>query len=294
MTTQNIDISRKNIVGKCDLKCAYNFKYTQSNSTAKNNGINISLTYDKTSNPPVLYNNQPYVVTTIIINCPSIHYFNGNQVAAEIIIEHSPVKGGPNLNVCIPIISSSDSSNASILLNEIIESIATNAPVEGESTNLNLSDFNLQNIVPNKPFYSYTDNKNNDYIVFGILEAITINNNTLKILSQIIKPFPIKTLGGSLFFNSSGPNSTENIGGGIYISCSPTGNSEEEVPIDYSKNTTTYNFSNMIQSPIFKFIFQFILGLILTLVVFSIISYLYSFLTTGSVKLPTLSKLNSS
>jgi len=291
MSTQNIDISRKNVIGKCDLKCAYNFKYSPSNSNAKNNGVNISLSYDKTSEPPVLYNNQPYIVSNIVINCPSLHYFNGQQVAGEITIEHNPIKGGPNLYVCVPIVSSSESSNASILLNEIINHVATNAPVEGESSNLNLSDFNLQKIVPIKPFFSYTNNKNNDYIVFGNLDAITLNSNTLKKLSQIIKPFPINTTGGSLFYNSSGPNSTGNIGEGIYISCSPTGQSEEEVGVEYSKNTTTYNLSNLFYNPIFKIIFQIIIGLFLTILVFSIISYLYTYLTTGATKLPTISKL---
>jgi len=138
MSTENINISRKNVMGKCDLKCAYNFKYSQSNSTAKNNGVNISLSYDNTSVPPVLYNNNPYIVANLIINCPSIHYFNGILLDAEITIEHTPVNGGQILFVCVPIISSSESSQASILLNEIIESVATNAPVEGETTNLNL------------------------------------------------------------------------------------------------------------------------------------------------------------
>lgn len=290
MSTKNIDISRKNVVGKCDLKCAYNFKYSQSNSTAKNNGVNITLSYDNTSLPPVLYNNDHYIVSSVVINCPSIHYFNGAQAAAEITIEHTPVKGGPNLYVCVPINSSTESSDGTVLLDEIIESVATNAPVEGESTNLNLSNFNLQNIVPNKPFFSYTDDKNNDYIVFGILEAIPLNSNILTRLSQIIKPFPISTSGSLLFYNSSGPNTVESMGGGIYISCSPTGNSEEEVPVDYSKNTTSYNFSNILQSPMFKLMFQFIIGLLLSIIVFSIISYLYSFLTTGATKLPTLPK----
>ena len=290
MSTQNIDISRKNIIGKCDLKCAYNFKYTQSNSTAKNNGVNITLTYDNTSVPPVSYNNQPYIVSNVVINCPSVHYFNGSQVSGEITIEHAPVNGGPNLFVCIPINSSTNSSDATVVLDEIIESVATNAPVEGETTNLNLSNYNLQNIVPNKPFYSYTDDKNNDFIVFGIIEAIPLNSTTLTTLSQIITPFPISTIGGSLFYNSSGPNSSDNIGGGIYISCKPTGESEEEEPVEYSKNTSTYNFSNMMQSPIFKLIIQFIIGLILSIIVFSIISYIYSFLTTGAAKLPTMPK----
>ena len=37
-----INISPKNVYGKCDLKCIYNFKYKETNLTVKNNGINIS------------------------------------------------------------------------------------------------------------------------------------------------------------------------------------------------------------------------------------------------------------
>ena len=41
MSTQSIDISKKNVSGKCDLKCAYNFQYPESNTTAKNQDIMI-------------------------------------------------------------------------------------------------------------------------------------------------------------------------------------------------------------------------------------------------------------
>jgi hypothetical protein len=57
MSTQNINISPSNVKGRCDLKCSYSFKYSESNSTAKNNGVVIDLTYDSTSTPPVNYNN---------------------------------------------------------------------------------------------------------------------------------------------------------------------------------------------------------------------------------------------
>ena len=143
MGTQNINISRENIQGKCDLKCAYNFKYSESNSTARNNGVYISLTYDNSSVPPVLYNNEKYNVTNILITCPSLHTFNGAQAPAEIVIEHTPVKGGGQLFVAIPFSSSSESSTASNLVTKIIQSVATNAPSQGNSTNLSLTDFNL-------------------------------------------------------------------------------------------------------------------------------------------------------
>ena len=287
MSTDNINISRDNIVGKCDLKCSYNFKYSQSNSTAKNNGINVNLTYDNSSVPPVLYNNEKYNVSKVIIYKPSIHYFNGGKVDGEIAIEHIPIKGGSNLIVCIPIKSSTNSTDASIIINEIIDGVSSNAPAEGESTNLNISNFNLQNIVPVKPFYSYSDFKNNDYIIFGILDAIPLSLSKLNILGKIIKPFQISTQGSSLFYNSSGPNTTS-IGEGIYISCNPTGASDEEVKVEYEKNTVSYNFSNILESPVMKIFFQILIGLILSIIVFTTISYIYSFLTIGVTKLPRL------
>ena len=67
MSNQNINISQQNVTGPCDLKCAYSFTYQESTLTAKNNGSFIMLSYDNGSVPPVLYNNQKYTVTNILI-----------------------------------------------------------------------------------------------------------------------------------------------------------------------------------------------------------------------------------
>ena len=150
MSNQNINISAKNITGKCDLKCSYAFKYSESNSTAKNEGVAIGITYDSRSVPPVVYNNEKYTVSKIMITSPSLHTFNDNSMPGEIVVEHIPVKGGNNLKVCVPFTSSSESSSASNLITEVIEKVSANAPREGDSTNLNISNFNLQNIVPKK------------------------------------------------------------------------------------------------------------------------------------------------
>jgi hypothetical protein len=287
MTTQNtnINISKQNISGKCDLKCAYNFKYSESNLTAKNNGVNIALTPDTEKVPPVTYNNQKYNVSEIIILSPSIHIFNGATVAAEIMIEHTPVQGGSQLNVCIPIISSSDSLTASNLITEVIQGVSSNAPAANETTNLSINGFTLQDIVPSKPFYSYTDSNNYDYIVFDITNAIGLSSSTITTLQQIITPFPIPTPGGQLFFNSSGPNTTK-IGEGIYISCQPTGSSEEETAVTYDKNVTTYDFTDITNNPTAKLIFQIIIGCILFIVIFMAVSYGYSYIVNGEAKMP--------
>jgi hypothetical protein len=292
MTTQNINISKQNISGKCDLKCTYNFKYTETNLTAKNFGTLIILTPDSSKIPPVTYNQQKYNVASIFLVSPSVHIFNGSTCAAELFIEHTPVQGGSNLLVWIPIISSSDSSTASNLITEVIQGVSSNAPANGETTNLNISGFTLQSIVPNKPFYSYTSD-NTDNIVFDITNAIGLSSSTITTLQKIIKPFPIPTPGNKLFFNSSGPNTTK-IGEGIYISCKPTGSSDEETAVTYNKNVSTYDFSNITNNQTFKTIVQIIIGCLLFIVIFMAVSYGYSYITTGSAKMPTLEQFKIS
>jgi hypothetical protein len=272
------------------LKCAYNFQYPESNTTAKNQGVLINLSYDNSKTPPVTYNTQKYTVAQVIISSPSLHSFNGATTDAEIIIIHTPVKGGPGLFVSIPVKSSSESSDASYLLKEIIDITGTNAPSQGESTNLSISGFTLDKIVPNKPYYSYTDNGNNDWIVFGILDAIPLNSATITTLQKIIKPYPVPMIGGELFFNTSGPNSTK-VGEGIYISCKPTGSSNEETTVEYTKNTPSYDFANILDNPVTKLIFQIIVGCILFIIVFMIFNYIYQFITTGETKIPSIPSL---
>jgi hypothetical protein len=283
-----MDISPKNVLGKCDLKCAYNFKYTETKLTAKNYGTSIQLTSDITSTPPVLYNADKYNAVNFYIYCPSTHTYNGTKVAAEIHIVHTPIVAAPQLNVFIPIMLSSESSTASNLLTDIINSVATNAPKEGDSTTLNINNFTLQSIVPVKPFFTYTSLNNNfNNIVFGKLFAIPLNSNTLKTLSEIIKPSSLPAVGKGLFFNSSGPNRVT-MGDGIYISCKPTGSSDEETSVEYTTDETTYDYSNILDSPVTKTIFQVIIGCVIFIIIFYVIAYLFNLATTGEGKLPKM------
>jgi hypothetical protein len=282
MSIQNINISPKNITGKCDLKCSYQFKYPESSSTAKNNGVVINLTYDTRSISPVTYNNQKYNVSNISIVSPSIHIFNDNKMAGEIMIEHTPINGGNNLNICIPFMTSSESSPASNLITEIIKKVSTNAPSEGNTTNIGM--ITLQKVVPRKPFYAYND-KTNDYIVFGVIDAIPINSRTIQTLQQIIKPYELSTPGENLFYNSKGSISGLQIGDGIYISCQPTGSSQEETEVTYEKDTSSFDFSNISESPLFKLIILILIGCLLFMIVFYGISMLYNKLILDPPKL---------
>lgn len=288
---QNINISLQNVAGKCDLKCSYAFKYSESNSTAKNDGVVIDITYDSTSVPPVVYNEEKYTVSKIMITSPSLHLFNNNTMPGEIMIEHIPAKGGNNLNVCVPFSSSTESSTASVLITQVIEKVATNAPSEGDSTNLNISNFNLQSIVPRKPFFAYSTGAN-DYIVFSELNAIPLSSSTITTLQQIIQPFSLLMPSAPLFYNSKGPISGLQIGDGLYISCQPTGSSVEETSVEYDKNSSSVDFSNILDSPLFKVIILVIIGCILLFMVFYGINTFYNYLSEDAPKLPTFEKLS--
>ncbi len=294
MTTNNasINISRQNVTSNCDLKCAYNFKYPETSLTANNEGVVIIFSFDKSNTPPVVYNQQKYTVNTMMMVSPSIHIFNGVTASAELIITHTPVLGGNQLAVCVPINQSSDSNAASNLVTELIQSVSNNAPVSGESTTINISGFTLNTIVPVKPFYSYTGEDNTDYIVFDILDAIALSSSTISSLSQIIKPYPLPTPGGNLFYNKNGPN-LSNIGDGIYIQCKPTGSSKDEVPVEYSKNSSSYDLFSGKNENAVKIILQILFSVIIFLLIFGGVYYGYSYLTGTPVKIPSFSAITT-
>jgi carbonic anhydrase len=298
LTKKPINISPQNIYGKCDLKCVYNFKYDESALSVKNNGINISLTYDDSNTPPVSYNEVKYNVSQIMLFSPSLHLFNNSKVEAEIIVEHVPQSGGSNLFVCVPIIKSSDSTSSSVLLSQIVAGVAANAPAANETTNLNLSGFTLNKIIPKSPFFSYSGTYSSstaDFIVFGKNNAIPLSEKVLTALSSIIKPFPLPMIGDNLFFNDKGPNIGGNNGDGIYISCQPTGSSEEETDITNTKSSSDSDVSvsigNLFNSSAFKIFIKIVILIIVFIAIFAMIAFCYSKITNTQLKMPEFKEL---
>ena len=92
MGSNEMNISPKNVSGKCDNKCSYEYNYPETNLVATNVGLFILLTCDATSHSPVIYNSEKYNVLNITLTSPSIHLFNNNKTNAEILIEHSMYK----------------------------------------------------------------------------------------------------------------------------------------------------------------------------------------------------------
>jgi carbonic anhydrase len=280
---QNINISSQNVQGKCDLKCSYNFKYPETNVVAENKGVYINLKCDDSNSSPVLYNNKKYNVTNVFIACPSIHLFNGATVSAEVVVEHTPVSGGKQFFVGVPIVKSGEASNTANLINNIIYNIGNNIPSENETMNLNISDFTLDNIIPKKPFFSYSANENTDWIVFQSSDAIPLSSANYNTLSSIIKAFPLPTPGNELFFNSNGPNTSgSSEGDGIYISCQPTGSSEDEVPVEYEKPAVSFDLGSMLNNPVIITMLAFIGFIIL----FIVIAVVYSLITGKNIQYP--------
>jgi len=271
-----MDISPQKIAGTCNLKCAYSFKYQKSKSVATNYGTKIVLTYEVGTNPPATFNNIKYKVDQIIITCPSLHLFNSAKADAEIMIVHTPVSVGNQLYVCIPINTSAPTTSGSTIITEIISAVAVGAPTQGERTSQGISEFTLDNIIPRVPFYTYSA-ANIDFIVYGILNAISISTDTLTKLTNILAPLPqISFPGGPLLFlNPNGPTMGEG-DGEIYIDCSPTGNSEEEINVTNVnvKSQTQNDLGTILSSPVFTILISSVLFVVVILLIYKMLMYM--------------------
>ena len=108
-------------------------------------------------------------------------------------------------------------------------------------------------------FYSFYNEGKNEYdftinienIAFDKENSIDLSADVLNILKSIISKYNEIAYGGELFYNKKGPNTGSSTENDIYISCLPTGNSEENVDILYDKPTTSVD---ILSSPIFKYI----------------------------------------
>lgn len=242
-----IDISKKNITGQCDYKCAYSFNYGTSNLVATNQGEYLSMTYENRSAPPVKYNSADYRIDKIRLYFPSVHTFNGRQTDGELIIEHSPVTTGNKLFVCVPIVKTDLGNNNADMLNNIVYEVTKKAPNVNETTSV-FTGFKLNEFIPKNGYYVYTGpmpyqpfNATVDYIVFDTYEgAIRISKDTLYDIKTIIGDSRyVAKRGGKLFYNNKHPNQSKD--NKIYIKCSPTGSSGETKVVKNKGGTTSVN-----------------------------------------------------
>jgi hypothetical protein len=228
-----LNISQDNVSGQCNLKCSYSFQYSNSSCVASNTGENISLSYDESNVPPATYNGNKYKVSSIRITTSTYMLYNGKKLKGSLIISHAPIVGGASFSVIIPIVSGTGALPSSNILTTIITETAKLAPKSGNKTSISLANYNLNNIIPKKPFYSFNLERE-DYIVYGVENAITIDADTLTKLSTITKGLTatIPASSTSLFYNPKGPTSGGVSSSGnddIYIDCQPVNVSEETI-----------------------------------------------------------------
>ena len=232
----DFNISQDNVSGECNLKCAYSFQYSNSNCVANNTGNSIVLSYDESNVPPVTYNGNKYKVSGVSIYASSYFLYNGKPAKGTINISHTPIVGGNTFLVVIPIISGNSSMPSSNILTNIINETANLAPKSGNKSVISVENYNLNNIVPKKPFYSFNipGPGDTEVITYGVEYAITIDADTIAKLNSIIKSetyiFKAADL-GKIFYNPKGPNSSGSSSGNddIYIDCQPVNVSEETI-----------------------------------------------------------------
>ena len=285
--TTPLNISLSQYLGKCDTKCDYNFKYNTSYCAVTNNGTYISVAYDVGNTPQVTYNARPYNVKEFRIYSLSAHSYGirHRKLYAEIVIIHTPVNGGNNLIVSVPCRGDQNtlSSKGSVLMNSIILGTAQNAPDVGETATLSLiKPFTLNDVVPSKPYFSYTGpdafyncSQTVDYIVFTPENSnFSISNDAAKAIENgVITKNTIMSKDQSnempLFINEKGPN-TGKVDDEIYIDCQPVGKSSEtqEVVLNTGYDPSPINAKDIFRSMWFQIIAS-ALGFLLILIVLS-------------------------
>jgi carbonic anhydrase len=233
----------------CSMKCNYVPNYANSPTSVKNNGNYLSFSYD---NSTCKYNAKTFSVREIRLYHPSLHEYDGERANAELIIVHS--YASEFLLVCVPIIIGGATSSASLAFSKIMPKIKS-LKINDPPTSIPTINFNLTNFVPNVPFYSYkgtapyapecnTEKQNYNYVVFTKSNGGFLNMNskdfttltkTMSVTSYPSNDAPgaVVKSGTEYFYNKNGPASSLTFNNDdIYIDCSPTSESKEEVLTD--------------------------------------------------------------
>lgn len=224
-----IDLNDTNVSGICNQKCYYIFNYNDSTCKVERNDSFLKFDYDSSTNSPAKLSGIDLNVGEVRIYCPSLHTFDGKRTVAEVVIGHGG--NGTALLVCIPVTTSTESSEGSILLNQIVSQTKRLAPNNGDTAVLTTSGFNLNKLIPRSEFYYYEGTLpfepctgNYGIIVFKKNSFATMMPKTAEQLSKLISPSNITTKPGTSFFiGSKSASTTED--DEIYISCQPIGDS---------------------------------------------------------------------
>jgi carbonic anhydrase len=280
-----LDIAQSE-ASKCELKCQFHFNYGNSGCTVVNNGDRLTVDYDGTSD--VVFNSQKYTATKLLIFKPSLHTYNGKRADAEMLLRH---KNGTNeLFVCIPITKTGPPSSGSELLSQIIN----NAPIKDKNSHtFSVPDFNANLLIPSCPYFTYTGtllygdctDQEYNYIVFHPRDGyISLPEEDLTHLGKMLETTEVPTFKGDLFFNEKGTKSNGFSGDGeLYMSCQPTGESEEEIIF---KESDTPNNSDTLKKA-----FVGLVGFFIIVVMFYLAKTMISYISKNKNQTTILNEL---
>ncbi len=265
MSTCNapINIDPAAVTAPCSLKCALALAYnTSTGSVATHRGEYLSLTYDRSGGAPVSFNLVDQFVTEMRIYRPSLHTYAGQHMDAEVIVVHNSDKGTRPVYLFVPVraVSSSSSAGAGALAT-IVDSVAKGAPDEGGSTQI--PSFTLADIVPMKPFFTYTGSMpfqpctvdaQVQYAVWDANNACDMLSDTFDSLKKLISTHSIAVAAPRpLFYNDRGPSSSVATGGAddLFIDCQPVLESTQTVTTSSTSSAPPFKLSDFTKSPFF-------------------------------------------
>ncbi len=252
---------------ECSAKCSFTFKYLKGSVSIKNvDSSHLELMYSGGRTAPVIFNGEKYNVTTIYIVTQPIHYFDGedSKQVGEILIYHTSLEGALPLIVCIPLVSSYVGTTlGSSSLENIISIASIETAGAGDEVTVNNDNFTLNDYFPpaKTPFYSYQGNnflgtshisgETVHYIVYKKDSGILLNddnNGSLTKLQNITRNSFILVdtskdisadddeIKEKMFINNTGALEFEGEDD-IYIDCSPTGDSDNDVAFKLDANS---------------------------------------------------------
>jgi carbonic anhydrase len=285
----NIDTTVK--AENCNMYCDYKYDYNDSSCVVYNAGGMLKINYDLKSDGTVsqaFLNKKKYNVSGIQIFQPSKNTYKGTRADIEFVITHE----GDNkekLLVSIPFIVSAGSSSSSNLksgglvldniINEFTKQTAGRSVNVNEGYQININNFNLNNFIPNTPYYFFYVNTatcKQSNIVFDMLKSgQTISQTAVDKLNTKLSKLRVENLypavtTQTLYINSNGPNyqgkATDDK---IYIDCQPTGEegkelykeSKDEIGKD-SREQGMKLINSLMQSGSVQFILSIVLGII--------------------------------
>ena len=174
----------------CREECSYDFEYNPNSSAIVTNmGDYLEIKVDGKNQ--VKFNKIDVKVSNVRIYQPSIHLFNGQQMAGEVIIQHSNPMGD-SLLVCIPLIVKDGKGDSNSFFSQLIPHVSNE---KNEKQNVNVSKWSLNYIVPVAPFYFYVGSfpykpctGKVNVIIFDSKNAAAIGPSEMNTLKKIISP----------------------------------------------------------------------------------------------------------